>query len=236
MSNAKNHTPFTANTLKFLAHSLETRSKADAEEIAELLEDYHVDNVGDLNPGEMQEVGEMLLHLLVRGKPEESDFAYVPKEVRGCMTDAELDETLGGMGLSPEEEAAVRKVCKDGFVVGTVKKESAEEKLLKSVFEKKGEPEEDNDADEDYPQTPQEKLDYAKYITMKSLEAVSKALVRFDRLCNLSKLNAPSIIINNECQMTLRSLCPAWHDLSEARGYVKEIFDATCDKKGGKQK
>ena len=157
------------------------------------------------------------------------NFGFVPEEVRGCMTDEELDEVLSGMGLSPEEENAVRKVCKHGLVIAPELKQSKEEKLLRSIFAES----DDDEGDEDYPSKPQEKLDYAKYVTMKSLEHISKALIRFDRLCGLSKLNAPNVIINNECRMTLQSLCPAWADLDEARGYVKEILDATAEKKKG---
>jgi len=143
------------------------------------------------------------------------NFGFVPKNVRGCMTDEELDEVLSGMGLAPDVEKAVRKVCKHGFVDQSILEDS------------------DDEDGEDYPSTSQEKLDYAKYVTMKSLEGISKALIRFDRLCGLSKLNAPDIIINNECRMTLQSLCPVWADIDEACGYVKEIFDATAEKKGG---
>jgi hypothetical protein len=44
-------------------------------------------------------------------------FAYVPDDARDGLTDAELDKALCGLGLSPEEECAVREVCKKGYAI-----------------------------------------------------------------------------------------------------------------------
>lgn len=218
------HTPFTANTLKFLAHAIENQSDADYNDVRELLEDYNVDNTGDLEPHQMQEVGEILLQMLVGGKPDENDFKGVPKDIRSGLTAGEMSRIISEMGLSPDEEEAVRKVCKCGLPDN-------------DDYEDRGEPDYDDGEDDDnYPETREEKLDYAKYIVIKSLEHISKALTRFDRVVNLSKLDCPDIIMNNECRMVLQSLYPAWADLSEARGYIKEIFDATVTKKSGGRK
>lgn len=116
-----------------------------------------------------------------------------------------------------------------------MEKLTPEEKLLKAIFDdSRNEPIKevdtedcDDDYDENYPDTNAEKIGYATYALTKSLEYISKALIRLNRLNTLYKVSnngveLPEIIQHNECRMALENL-------NLVRGNILDVYKEVAD-------
>ena len=91
--------------------------------------------------------------------------------------------------------------------------------LLKAIFE-----------DNDYPETTDEKIDYAVYVMVHSLSCIGKAIDRLNRVNRLllvGKGEMPEIILNNELRMALKPLLEVKEDINEIADSLMGIYKAT---------
>lgn len=99
--------------------------------------------------------------------------------------------------------------------------------ICEDCTKKRGE----DEYDENYPSTQAEKISYALYVVTATLENISKAIRRMQRLEALSKLKAPNVIINCESRMALEHLKPVVKDVADATSYVLGVFLETKKEK-----
>lgn len=111
---------------------------------------------------------------------------------------------------------------------------SPEERLLKAIFGKEWKPKSkavDEEYDENYPDTNAEKIGYAQYSLIKSLEYISPAIQRLTRLDSLYKCDKlPEIIAHNEARMALDKIVRIKQAVDDAYTEVLTVFKRTAGK------
>lgn len=113
---------------------------------------------------------------------------------------------------------------------------SPEERLLKAIFGKEWKPkskavDEEDEAEDNYPDTNAEKIGYAQYSLIKSLEYISPALQRLTRLDSLYKCDKlPEIIAHNEARMALDKIVRVKQAVDDAYTEVLTVFKRTAEK------
>lgn len=106
-------------------------------------------------------------------------------------------------------------------------------RLLKAIFAKKSE-----DPDDNYPDTPREKVGYSQYVSTQTLQDLGRAIHRINRLYSLlsvaeknGKNELPDIIANNELRMALVPLMRIKSDVGEVTGMLSGLYrDTEVDK------
>jgi hypothetical protein len=174
-------------------------------------------------------------------------FGFVPKEARGCMTDEELEDALQSMNLSPDEEKAVREVCRKGFVTELGLMES---EVGGPVAADDGE-DDDEEAYDAYKCLANGKYGEVARNVFYSVLGVNRLLVsaiyRAHRLEGLTSLQCPDIITTNEARMAREKIEAIQEALDAAdeelrklqlktdhRSAEKRLLDAVFGEGGGK--
>jgi len=105
-----------------------------------------------------------------------------------------------------------------------------EERLLKAIFAN----EKNDKKEEEHPDTIIEKVSFSELLVTKSLENISRSIVRLSRLHRLLAITQkdgqdklPDIITNNETRMALEALIPAKRDIYDAVAYMTAVYRAT---------
>lgn len=97
------------------------------------------------------------------------------------------------------------------------------DRLRKAVFA-----DAENSDEGDYPSTAAEKVDYAEFVAIKSLERLSRAirrLSRFNRLCVAGRGDLPKIIMYNEARVAYERLRYVKRDIDEAVDMIAQVMD-----------
>lgn len=122
-----------------------------------------------------------------------------------------------------------------------MEKLTPEEKLLKAIFDESRDDieelldedcAEDEDYDDNYPDTNLEKIGYALYAVTKSLEYISPAIARLNRLQTLLRVSTeenkmPDVITNNEARMALNHLMRVSGNVEDAFSEVSDVYNRT---------
>lgn len=102
-----------------------------------------------------------------------------------------------------------------------------EERLLKKIFGKHKE-------EDDRPRTIIDLVGFSELLVTKSLENISRSIVRLSRLHRLLTITQkdgqdklPDIITNNEARMALEALVPAKNEINDAVAYLLAVYRAT---------
>lgn len=108
------------------------------------------------------------------------------------------------------------------------------EKLLKAIFEEEIK-QDSNEIPDNYPDTNDEKINYASYVIAQSLSAFAPAITRITRLNKLSSLKCPNVILNNETRIALEHIAKIKLDIDEVYDELNIVFERTKGKKDGNQ-
>ena len=87
-----------------------------------------------------------------------------------------------------------------------------------------------NSKNEDYPNTDVERIGYAVYATIRSLEPLSPAIRRLQRCEEMFKLNAPNIIKHHEAEEALKYLAEVKQAIDDAYNETWLIYHSAKEK------
>ena len=200
--------PVTLDGISLLNHVLDKAGYGEL--LTEVYDEFEIDAVEDLAPCLYEAFADTLTRMATGDDDEGGgDFDFVPEKARGCMTDAELDEALRSMGLSPAEEKAVREVCKKGFVIAPeLKSEMTDDELDKYDIDKCL-------ANGNYSEIASDVF----YTVANVNNLLFAAICRIHRLVRLTSIDCPDIILTKTISRFARNTV----DLLETVRRLREI-------------